>query len=274
MCSTSVADLTHIARETTSPAPATSHNRRGGTVWPRPVMGREGRTSSITCPSNYNNFLHHFAQTSNSRESGIGIVATKLMIDAEEPDESSAEVAPKVRGIDIPEGFVPATKAQVAYWRQLCGAIHERGAKGMGDTDWPPELAPSHITLRAFEERRLVVRRSRAWHLRRGWYATLTLLRLTAVPTPPLTVAERPAPHLPTFVELETWEKICRWPDQLRGQWARLPILGVPGLLGTGDVSADILRGMRTYRLVRHGKDCTWRLHLPGSYGCSHSGRA
>jgi hypothetical protein len=160
----------------------------------------------------------------------MGIVATNLIIDAHEPDARPTNVAPNIHRIDIPEGFVPATKAQVAYWRQLCGAIHGRGAKGMGDADRPPELVPTRITLRALEVRRLVVRRSRAWHLRRGWYTILTLLRITAVPTPPLAVAERPAPNLPTFAELETWEKVCRWLDQQPGMRARLPISGVPGL--------------------------------------------
>jgi hypothetical protein len=191
----------------------------------------------------------------------MGVVATTLMIDAEEEVPLEEALTPQaVHGIELPEGFVPATKAQVAYWRQLCGAIHGRGTAGMGDTDWPPELAPTRITLRAMEERRLVVRRSRAWHPRRGWFATLTLLKLTAVPTPPLALAERPAPNLPTFAELEAWEHVCRWLDRQPGQRARLPILGVPGLPGTGDVSAETLRGMRGHRLVRHGSDCTWRL--------------
>ncbi|HEV8191647.1 MAG TPA: hypothetical protein VGP82_09200, partial [Ktedonobacterales bacterium] len=81
-----------------------------------------------------------------------------------------------------------------------------------------------------------------------------------AIPTPPLTIAERPAPNLPTFAEIELWEKVCRWLDQQPQQRARLPILGVSGLPDPGDVSAEILRGMRGYRLVRHCNDCTWRL--------------
>lgn len=190
----------------------------------------------------------------------MGVVTTKLMIDAEESPLDDVQVTLPPHGFEIPEGFAPATKAQVAYWRQLCGAISERGSRGIGNTDWPRELAPTHISLRAMEERKLIVRRSRSWHLRRGWYTTLTLMRVTAVPTPPLVIAERPAPSLPTFAELETWEKVCRWLDQQRHQPVRLPILGVPGLPGVGDVSADMLRGMRSYRLVRHGSDCTWRL--------------
>ncbi|HEV8191850.1 MAG TPA: hypothetical protein VGP82_10255 [Ktedonobacterales bacterium] len=190
----------------------------------------------------------------------MGVVAAKLMIDAEEPPLDDIRSAPAAHGIEIPERFVPATNAQVAYWRQLCGAISERGSRGMGETDWPPELAPTRITLRTLEERRLVVRRSRAWLLRRGWYTTLTLLRVTAMPTPPLTVAERPAPNLPTFAELETWEKVCHWLDRQPNMRARLSMLGVPSLAGAGCVSAGTLRGTRSYRLVRHSNDCTWRL--------------
>ncbi len=160
----------------------------------------------------------------------------------------------------VPDGFVPATKAQVAYWRQLCGAVSARGKAGMPDTEWPPELSPNRFTLRALEERRILVRRSRAWRLRRGWYAALTLLRLTAVPTPPLLPAEHPGPTLPTFAELEQWDLVCRWLDTQPNMRARLPIVGVPGLPVPGAVSSEMLRGMRKYRLVRHSDDCTWRL--------------
>lgn len=202
----------------------------------------------------------------------MGVVAAKLMMDTEEcmPIEAGPSASP-AHGIEIPEGVVSATKAQVAYWRQLCGAISERGLRGMGDADWSLDLAPTRITLRAMEEQRLIVRRSRAWHRRCGWYATLTLLRVTAIPTPLLAIADRPAPNLPTFGEIETWEKVCRWLDQQPQQRGRLPILGVPGLpgpSGSGEVSAETLRGMRSCRLVRHGNDCTWRLSLPGSSGC------
>jgi len=184
----------------------------------------------------------------------MGVVAAKLIFDTE---ELSIEAAPRPYGIEIPKGFVPATKAQVAYWLQLCGARSQQGSAGMADTDWLPELAPTRITLRAMEERRLVVRRSRAWGPRRGWFTALTLLRVTSLPTPPLVVAEGPGPNLPDFAELETWELICRWLDQQPKMRARLPILGAPGLPSVGAVSVEMLRGMRTYRLVRHGNDCT-----------------
>lgn len=190
----------------------------------------------------------------------MSVTTAKLLGVNYEGSTPGAAIAPAVA---VPDGFVPATKAQVAYWRQLCGAVSARGKAGMPDTEWPPELAPNRFTLRALEERRLLVRRSRVWHLRRGWYNTLTLLRLNAIPTPPLLPAERPGPALPTFAELERWELICRWLDTQPRMRARLPILSVPGV---GAVTGEILRGMRQQRLVRHGEDCTWRLS-PGWKG-------
>jgi len=46
-------------------------------------------------------------------------------------------------GITIPADFIPATKAQVAYWRELCGAISPTGTEGMKDGTWPTYLAPA-----------------------------------------------------------------------------------------------------------------------------------
>jgi hypothetical protein len=156
----------------------------------------------------------------------MGIISAKMPFDIVDDDAIGAELPDATApAIEIPDGFVHATKAQVAYWRQICGVLSTHGKVGMRDADWPPELEPSRITLRALGERRLIVRRGRAWHLRRNWYAKLTLLRLTAVPTPPLAIAERPAPHLPNFAELEQWELVCRWMDGQPGQRASLPIL-------------------------------------------------
>jgi hypothetical protein len=118
-------------------------------------------------------------------------------------------------GITVPADFTPATKAQVAYWRELCGAISLTGTDGMTDTDWPAELAPLKPPLRAMAECGLIVRRHRVWHLKRKWHAWLQYLRLTAIPTPALTSADRPAPGLPTYAELQVWEAVCRW---LNGQ--------------------------------------------------------
>jgi hypothetical protein len=159
--------------------------------------------------------------------------------------------------IIIPADFIPATKAQVAYWRDLCGAISLTGTEGMGDCDWPADLAPSKPTLQAMADRGLIVRRRRAWRLKRKWHAWLQYLRLTAVPTPALTFAERPAPGLPTYAELQTWETICRWLDEQSQCRARLPMSDVPGV---GEVSSGLLLAMRKARLVRHRSDCAWVL--------------
>jgi hypothetical protein len=76
-------------------------------------------------------------------------------------------------GITIPADFTPATKAQVAYWRELCAAISLTGAEGMRDASWPAALAPVKPTLHAMADRGLIVRRRRAWHLKRKWGISL-----------------------------------------------------------------------------------------------------
>src|SRR5260370_38248801 len=82
------------------------------------------------------------------------------------------------------DGLPPPTKAQVHYWRELCGVATLHGAAGVRDDQWPPELAPSTATLRALVERGLFVRRRPAWHLRREWYTRVGALRGQATPTP------------------------------------------------------------------------------------------
>jgi hypothetical protein len=173
--------------------------------------------------------------------------------------EAAARLADYARAWDItiPANFTPATMAQVAYWRELCGAISLTGADGMRGSDWPPDLAPSKPTLQAMVDRRLIVRRRRAWHLKRKWHAWLQYLRLTAVPTPALTLAERPAPGLPTYGELQVWEAVCRWLDGQPQCRARLPMADV---LDVGEVSSETLLAMRKARLVRHRSDCAWAL--------------
>jgi hypothetical protein len=175
---------------------------------------------------------------------------------AEDAAKRLAEYA-QAWGITIPADFTPATKAQVAYWRELCGAISLTGVEGMRADDWPADLAPSKPTLQAMAERRLIVRRRRAWHLKRKWHAWLQYLRLTAVPAPALTIADRPAPGLPTYAELQVWEALCRWLDGRPQCRARLPMADVPEV---GDVSSETLLAMRTARLVRHHSDCAWAL--------------
>jgi hypothetical protein len=160
-------------------------------------------------------------------------------------------------GITVPADFIPATKAQVAYWRELCRAIALTGTEGMRDDNWPADLAPSKPTLQAMVQLKLIVCRRRAWHLKRKWHAWLQYLRLTAVPTPALSIAERPAPGLPTYSELQVWEAVCRWLDGQPQCLARLPMADVPSV---GEVSSEILLAMRKARLVRHRSDCAWAL--------------
>src|SRR5690348_16352768 len=103
-------------------------------------------------------------------------------------------------GATDPALILPApTIAQVSYWRDLCGVANGVGKQGVADDARPPDRAPSRSTLRALEERNLLVRRERAWHLRRNWYTRLGALRLRAVPTPPLEVLDAPGVGLPTF---------------------------------------------------------------------------
>src|SRR5258708_18422631 len=150
------------------------------------------------------------------------------------------------------DGLPPPTKAQVHYWRELCGVATLHGAVGVRDDQWPPELAPSKATLRALVARGLFVRRGRAWHLRRDWYTRVGALRGRAVPTPPLTLAERPGPNLPTYAELERWEPVCRWLDAQPRRRARLPFAGLGTLRAASALPLAALTGLRKYRLVRH----------------------
>ena len=58
--------------------------------------------------------------------------------------EAAIRLADYARAWDlaVPMEFTPATKAQVAYWRELCGAISLTGTEGMRDGDWPADLRP------------------------------------------------------------------------------------------------------------------------------------
>jgi hypothetical protein len=68
--------------------------------------------------------------------------------------ESAARLADYAQswGITIPGNFRPATKAQVAYWREMCGAMSLSGTEGMKDAAWPADLAPSKPTLQAMAD--------------------------------------------------------------------------------------------------------------------------
>jgi hypothetical protein len=71
------------------------------------------------------------------------------LVPADTDDATAAEAAARLAeyaqawGITVSSDFAPATKAQVAYWRELCGAISLTGPVGMRDGNWPADLAPS-----------------------------------------------------------------------------------------------------------------------------------
>jgi hypothetical protein len=86
---------------------------------------------------------------------------------------------------DATSGLPPLTKAQVHYWREHCGVLAQAGTTGVPNEEaFPPELRPTHPTLRAMAERGIVSRRGRAWHLTWPWYTRLSELRQTAMDTP------------------------------------------------------------------------------------------
>ncbi len=155
----------------------------------------------------------------------------------------------------------PPTFAQIAYWRELCGALSQVKGTGMADDAWPVDLAPSKPTLKAMVHRGLIVRRKQAWHLKRGWYGRVAVLRVLAVPTPRQSLGKRPRPDLPSYVELEGFEQICRWLDAQPKRRARLPFVGLREQLGSeSEVPIALLHQMRKYRLARHTSTCEWAL--------------
>lgn len=155
------------------------------------------------------------------------------------------------------------TIAQVSYWRDLCGVVNGLGKQGVADDAWPADQAPSRSTLRALEERNLLVRRDRAWHLRRNWYTRLGALRFRAVPTPPLEALDAPSAGLPTYRELQACEQIARWLDAQPRRRARLPFTGLLAVQPNhfaDEEPLDVLRIMRKHKLVRHTNGCQWAL--------------
>lgn len=149
----------------------------------------------------------------------------------------------------------PPTIAQTLYWQEVCQAVAARKGAGMADDAWSPQIAPSSLTLTALVERKLLARRSGAWHVRRDWQGRLTHLRAIAVPTPLLQTLDRPAPNLPTFAEMEAWEPVLLWLDAQPQRRARLPFAPFD------EAVCPLLSAMRRYRLVRLAQPaCYWVL--------------
>jgi hypothetical protein len=149
----------------------------------------------------------------------------------------------------------PPTKAQVLYWRELCQAVADKQAEGMADDAWPADIAPSSLTVRILVDRHLLVRRERAWHVRRDWQDRFLHLQAIAVPTPLLQTLDRPAPDLPTYAEMEAWESVLLWLDAQPQRRARLPFAPFD------ESVCPLLGAMRRYRLVRLAQpSCYWVL--------------
>src|SRR5262249_19636150 len=83
-----------------------------------------------------------------------------------------------------------------------------------------------------------------------------------AVPTPRETLAARPRPDSPSYVELEAIEGICRWLDAQPRRRARLPFVGlVQAQVGIrSETPTPLLHLMHKHRLVRHTSTCEWAL--------------
>ncbi len=177
--------------------------------------------------------------------------AEKVMIEDTEADAS----------VVFDDGLPPPTHAQIEYWRKLCGALSLVKGTGMADEAWPTDLAPTKSALTALVERQIIVRRRRAWHLKRGWYGRIAALRACAVPTPRESFAERPRPDLPSYAEIEGFERICRWLDAQPKRRARLPFVALIEQLGAdSEVPIVLLHLMRKHRLARHTSTCEWAL--------------
>jgi hypothetical protein len=185
-------------------------------------------------------------------------IAENVLIDASPEPSTDSSVLPDWV---LDDGLPPPTHANVAYWRQLCGVLSLAKGRGVGDGEWPDDLAPTRPTLTALTERGIIVRRKRAWHLKRDWYTRLSSLRQRAVPTPRITFSDRPRADLPSYVELEAFERICRWLDAQPKRRARLPFVGLKEQLDAeSEVPVALLTLMRKHRLVRHASSCEWVL--------------
>jgi hypothetical protein len=149
---------------------------------------------------------------------GIQTTATAANVRIEDPAAEPLAV--------LDDGLPPPTHAQVEYWRTPCGVLWLAKGAGMTDEAWPADLQPTKPTLKALVERQIGVRRGHSWHLKRGWYGRIAALRQRVVPTPQESCAEPPRSDLPSYAEIEGFERIGRWLDARPGRRARLPFVG------------------------------------------------
>ena len=94
--------------------------------------------------------------------------AENVLFDA--PEESHAARTPPASWV-LDDGLPPPTHSQVEYWRKLCGELttpRERLTAGSGRPSWSRR---AHIACPG--PARSIVRRKRAWHLKRDWYTEL-----------------------------------------------------------------------------------------------------
>jgi hypothetical protein len=126
-----------------------------------------------------------------------------VLVDTPPTLSSGITAAPTLPEWVLDDGLPPPTHEQVEYWRKLCGELSRAKGRGVANGQWPDDLVPTRPTLRALVKRGIIVRRKRAWHLKRDGYARLCSLRQRAVPTPREQLALRPRPHFPSY--LSTW---------------------------------------------------------------------
>ena len=177
--------------------------------------------------------------------------AEKVMIEDAKADAS----------VVFDDGLPPPTHAQIEYWRKLCGALSLVKGTGMADEAWPTDLAPTKPTLTALVERRIIVRRRRAWHLKRGWYGRHRRAAGACRADAAGILRRAAAADLPSYAEIEGFERICRWLDANRsGGRDCLSSALIEQLGAESEVPIVLLHLMRKYRLARHTSTCEWAL--------------
>ena len=144
---------------------------------------------------------------------------------------------------------------------------------GMTDEAWPADLAPTKPTLKALVERGIIVRRGRAWHLKRDWYRRICC-PARSVPCRPRmprwpSVRARTCPATPRS---KGFEQICRWLDAQPKRRARLPFVGPARAARGGERGADRAAAPHAQvpRRPAHLAPASGRSPRPGRTACGH----